>query len=123
MRDKNTPSARFEDEYQPYINCSKPLPAPKGSLITWVDNLVHWSSPCQAGHPEPRISVAATFFREGTDRGGETAETGILSRKELKEIGLKKRLEIIAGAMLLYSHWHPGFKGFPETTLAGERQG
>jgi len=104
----------WEEEYQPHVACAEAVPAPAGSLLTWAANLIHWSAPCEASQAEPRISVATTFYREGE---GESSEQGILYRHQLPSVNLRKRLQIVARAMIMYHHWHPGFKGFPEMHL------
>ena len=114
VEDKHTPKANWEKIYRPHLKCAEALPAPRGSLITWADNLIHWSSACQPGERHPRVSVAATFYRKGE---GHVSEAGVITRDQVRSLGLKGRLKIIANAMLLYHHWHPGFRGFPETNL------
>ena len=70
------------------------------------------------------MSVAATFYRKGE---GHVSEAGTITREEVRALDLRGRLKIIASAMLLYHHWHPGFRGFPSTNLqrfaAEEKQG
>lgn len=105
---------QWAPEYEPFTQCAEALPAPAGSLITWADNLIHWSASCRAGEAQPRISIATTFYRNGE---GEDSPQGILYRHQLHDVDLRQRLQIVAKAMIMYHHWHPGFAGFPEVNL------
>ena len=130
------------------VGSGEVLTAAMGHACMWQPCLIHFGGKMRASSAlEPRMSVAATFRNAGAARcefrgnegggggggggavarmGGEGAGEegpGPLSRVDLLELSLEKRLSYAAKAVLAYSHWSPGLPGCDLAAIARERGG
>ena len=97
---------------------ARPLPAPAGSVVAWMGNLVHWGASCapHADVDQPRISMALTLrLREfrGIDAEHVESTTGRapMPRSHLRGMELKNRLSVVGKSLIMYSHWMNGYSG------------
>ena len=97
-----------------------PMPAPRGSVLLWQPNCIHWGSSCSpSSFLEPRKSIAMSFRVSAEKRPIASYERDLLSREQVRALSLEDRLVIVAESMLMYAKWFPAFKGFDLSLLAG----
>lgn len=111
--------------------CAVPLPAAAGAVVTWTPSLIHWGGACAPGVAHPRMSIAATFRKNGTKRsvyGAEREEGGdaaraeasgppSIQRKDVAGVCLSRRLAYVAKGIISFAHWYPGFPGLSVARL------
>jgi hypothetical protein len=96
-----------------------PMPAPRGSVLLWQPNCIHWGSSCSpSSFLEPRKSIAMSFRVSADRRPIASYERDLLSREKVRALSLEDRLVIVAESMLMYSKWFPAFKAFDLSLLA-----
>lgn len=96
-----------------------PMPAPRGSVLLWQPNCIHWGSSCSpSSFLEPRKSIAMSFRVSADRRPIASYERDLLSRERVRALSLEDRLVIVAESMLMYSKWFPAFKAFDLSLLA-----
>ena len=90
-----------------------PMPAPRGSVLLWQPNCIHWGSSCSPStHLSPRKSLAMSFRCSNKKRKIETYERNLLTRNEVRKMSVEDRLVMVAESMLMYSKWFPSFRAF-----------
>lgn len=98
---------------------SLPMPAPRGSVLLWQPNCIHWGSSCSpSSFLEPRKSIAMSFRVSADRRPIASYERDLLSREKVRALSLEDRLVLVAESMLMYSKWFPAFKAFDLSLLA-----
>jgi hypothetical protein len=96
-----------------------PMPAPRGSVLLWQPNCIHWGSSCSpSSFLEPRKSIAMSFRVSAEKRPIASYERDLLSREQVRALSLEDRLVIVAESMLMYAKWFPAFNGFDLSLLA-----
>ena len=87
------------------LAAARPLaPLPRGSVVAWVGNLIHWGTCCLPDSDAPaRTSVGFNFLR-----AGERLQSGApsLTRADAAALELPARLALIARSLLAYSPWY-----------------
>ena len=100
-----------------------PLPAEAGTVLMWHHSTIHWGSSCSPYATHPRKSIAMSFrLREEakpfSDKDWELYGRLPYTRAELAAgIGMPERLRLCTRALMMYSVWHPEFKGFSKEHL------
>ena len=95
-----------------------PMPAPRGSVLLWQPNCIHWGSSCSpTSHLEPRKSIAMSFRVSAEKRPIASYERDLLSREQVRALSLEDRLVVVAESMLMYAKWFPAFKAFDLSLL------
>jgi ectoine hydroxylase-related dioxygenase (phytanoyl-CoA dioxygenase family) len=90
-----------------------PMPAPRGSVLLWQPNCIHWGSSCSPStHLPPRKSLAMSFRVSGKKRKIEKYERDLMTRDEVRNMKIEDRLVRIAESILMYSKWFPSFQAF-----------
>ena len=106
----------------PYAHV-RPLPAAAGTVPMWHHNTIHWGSSCSPYATHPRKSIAMSFrVREEakpfSDKDWELYGRMPYTRQDLREgVSMEERLRLCTRALMMYSVWHPEFKGFDKEHL------
>jgi len=101
----------------------RPLPAEAGTVFMWHHSTIHWGSSCSPYANHPRKSIAMSFrLREEakpfSDKDWELYGRLPYTRAELAAgIDMPERLRLCTRALMMYSVWHPEFKGFDKEHL------
>ena len=95
------------------LDKAMPMPAPRGSILLWQPNCIHWGSSCSpSSHLPPRKSLAMTFRCSKLKRPISKFERNLMTREEIRSLTIEDRLVIIAESILMYAKWFPSFKAF-----------
>ena len=100
-----------------------PLPASEGTVLAWHHSTIHWGSSCSSYAEEPRKSIAMSFrlrdeVKPWTERDQELYGRRPFSRAELAAgVGMEERVKLCSHALMMYSVWHPEFKGFDKSLV------
>ena len=98
-----------------------PMPAPRGSVLLWQPNCIHWGSSCSpSSHLLPRKSIAMSFRVSAEKRKIASYERELLSRQQVRCLSLEDRLVVVVESMLMYAKWFPSFKCFDLNLLMVE---
>mmetsp|Transcript_32484 Transcript_32484/g.97256 ORF Transcript_32484/g.97256 Transcript_32484/m.97256 type:complete len:476 (-) Transcript_32484:51-1478(-) len=98
------------------IHHVRPLPAPAGSVLSWMGNLIHWGSSCSPHKSveQPRISMALTLRKREYHHDEKVASvTGRapMARHLLRDMKLKNRLSVVGKSLIMYHHWTNAYTG------------
>ena len=97
-----------------------PMPAPRGSVLLWCPNCVHWGSSCSPStHLAPRKSLAMSFRVSGEKRRVAKYECDLMTREDVRRMTLEDRLVRVAESILMYAKWFPSFGAFDLSLLQG----
>jgi len=101
----------------------RPLICPRGSINSWQGNLIHWGSSCGAFAKQPRMSIAMTLRKPGTedDKSNSVCGRAPLNRQQLHQLTPKARLSIVGKAVIMYSHWCSVLQMYYEKMAGGVR--
>eukprot|EP00943_MAST-04B_sp_MAST-4B-sp1_P001594 g1594.t1 len=95
------------------LDKAMPMPAPRGSILLWQPNCIHWGSSCSpSSYLPPRKSLAMTFRCSTLKRPISKFERHVMNREEVRSLTIEDRLVIIAESILMYAKWFPSFKAF-----------
>ena len=98
-----------------------PMPAPRGSILLWQPNCVHWGASCSpSSHLPPRKSLAMTFRCSTDKRPLSRFERKLLTRQDVRSLTIEERLVMVAESILMYAKWFPSFKAFDLKLLENE---
>jgi hypothetical protein len=90
-----------------------PIPAPRGSVLLWQPNCIHWGSSCSSSSPlPPRKSLAMTFRCSAHKRPISNKERDLMTRAQMRALTLEDRLVMVVDSILMYAKWFPSFKAF-----------
>ncbi len=99
-----------------------PMPAPRGSILLWQPNCIHWGSSCSSSsHLPPRKSLAMTFRCSASKRPISKFERNLMTRDEIHSLTIEDRLVMIVESILMYAKWFPSFKAFDLALLQPEK--
>ena len=99
----------------------RPLPAEAGTVLMWHHSTIHWGSSCSAYADEPRKSIAMSFRLRDADKPWSEKDQELYGRRpftraELQAgVSMDERLRLCTRALMMYSVWHPEFKGFDKS--------
>ena len=90
-----------------------PIPAPRGSILLWQPNCIHWGSSCSASsHLPPRKSMAMTFRCSAKKRPVSSIERDLLTREQIRLLTIEDRLVMVVESIVMYAKWFPSFQKF-----------
>jgi hypothetical protein len=85
------------------LSSVRALPASAGDVLFWNANVLHWGGRCAPRAAGPRVSCSFTLCRaDATSRFPELAMLPALA-----ELTLARRMDLLAGMVLLYGHDQP----------------
>lgn len=106
----------------PYAHV-RPLEANAGTVLMWHHNTIHWGSSCSPYATHPRKSIAMSFRLREEEKPFSAKDEELYGRRPYTRqelaagIPMDERLRLCTRALMMYSVWHPEFKGFDKEHL------